>query len=75
MESFKKVFVEKMKEEGLDVAEEAVSKMVSAMLDAGSMYLMSQKNDFMKMAGGVLPMLKKPLLDLVDKIDGEKDLK
>ena len=74
MESFKKEFVEKMKKEGLDVAEEAVSKIVSSAIDAGSMYLLGHKNDIMKLVGGILPMIKKPVLELVDKLDGEKDL-
>ncbi|WP_417353586.1 hypothetical protein [Flavobacterium alkalisoli] len=69
----KKTMVAELKKEGLDIAEETVVKIVKAGFKTAKAWCLNHANAFVNAIGGFLPMLEKPVLELVDKIDGEDD--
>ncbi len=70
---FKKL-VDKLKEEGLDVAEDVAVKLVKSVLGWVEEEVVASENKYDDMVLAVLPALKKELFKAIDKIDGEDDL-
>jgi hypothetical protein len=67
----KKQLVEKLKAEGLNVAEEALKDTIEVAFKVGEEALKATKATWVPLAIGFLPMLKSFLLEAVDKIDGQ----
>lgn len=67
-----KALLEKLKDQGLDLAEDAAGLLVEAVFDwVGESALMSETK-FDDLLAGVLPVVKPHVLALIDKIDGEE---
>lgn len=68
-----KKLVEKLKEKGLDIGEEAAALLVDVTLDWAAEECLASSNVLVKAAGGLLPAIKPALMSAVDKIDGQDD--
>jgi N-acetylmuramoyl-L-alanine amidase len=73
----KNLIVEELKKEGLDLAEDTVVRIIRVMFKTIPIILANSSNPFVKglstIAVPVLSAVEKPLLGLVDKMDGEDD--
>jgi len=61
-----------LKAQGLPLLEKDAKLIVSVLVDEGSKALASNSNSIIKIVAGLLPVVKQPLLDLCDGIDGAK---
>lgn len=71
-DQIKKVIVEKLKKQGLDVAEDAVTKMVKAVFEALPEILVLTPNKFDDLTIPVLGIIEAQIVKLCDKIDGQE---
>lgn len=67
-----KVLADKLKDRGLDVAEESAKIAVEEILEWLSESSIQSENKVDDILAGVVPVAKKHVLELVDKIDGEE---
>ena len=70
----KKILLDEIKKQGLDIAEDAVMGLVKAILEALPKYFMASENKYDDMLIAVLPVITPFIMKELDKIDGEKDL-
>lgn len=69
-----KKLVEKLKDEGLDIAEDAAALIVESSLDWVSESAVKSDNKYDDLLAALVPVVKAYLLEeIVDKIDGEDD--
>ena len=66
------VLLDKLKAEGLDVAEDAAKVVVEAVLEWAEDAVVKSENKYDDLLLAVFPVVKSELLKLVDKIDGEQ---
>lgn len=64
--------LEKLKAEGLEVAEDAAKVVVEAVLEWAEDAVTKSENKYDDLLLAVLPVVKAELLKLVDEIDGEE---
>ncbi len=69
----KQSFVEELKKEGLDIAEDAIAGLFKASIKTGQKWMMNHKNTYVKMFAPMLGLIEAPILAEIDKIDGEDD--
>lgn len=69
--NYKSALVARLKEAGLDLAEDVAGVVVEAVFDAAGDVVEATPNKYDDMMLPVLALVKPKLLDLVDKIDGE----
>lgn len=74
MEDAKKILVEELKAAGLDIAEDAALAAAKAVLKAVPKIVAATENKFDDLVVPVLSVLEPKLFELIDKIDGKKDL-
>lgn len=67
-----KVLLEKLKEEGLEIAEDGAAALVTVLLDWVAAEAPKSKTPYDDMALVIIPPLKKFILEQIDKIDGEE---
>lgn len=65
--------VDKLKDNGLDVAEDAAVVVVNTVFDWAAEEAVKSENKYDDLLLAVLPVVKSQVLGLVDKIDGEDD--
>ena len=70
-----KELVNKLKDQGLDIAEDAGRILVDAVFDWAEESVQLTPNKFDDMALAVSPVLRKYLLKKIDELDGEQDHK
>lgn len=66
-----KILVKELKQEGLNVGEDAVKGIVKAVFRACPKFVMSTKTPYDDFLIPVFPIAEKRILEAVDKIDGE----
>jgi hypothetical protein len=69
----KQILVDAIKAEGLDIAEDAVIKLVKAVMAALPAYFLATPNKMDDIAIAILPVLLPSIIAALDKIDGEID--
>lgn len=74
MENENKTIGEILKHHGLDVAEEVAMKAVSAVLRAVPDIAQATGNKYLIMVAPFASMIERPLLEIIDELDGECDL-
>lgn len=67
------LLLEKLKDEGLDIAEDSARLIVKAVLEFVEVEVVKSENKYDDMLLAVMPILKAQLFVLIDKIDGEVD--
>lgn len=72
MKELEKELIEGFKDRGIDIAEEALKIVIEEVLEYASKKVLETENKFDDMLLAVMPIVKKELLKLVDKIDGEE---
>jgi predicted histidine transporter YuiF (NhaC family) len=68
----KKMIVEELKKEGLNVAEDAAVSMVKAVLKIVPKVVSETENKVDDLLIAIVPVIEPSLMDLLDKIDGEE---
>lgn len=71
----KKILMEELKKEGLDVAEDAAMGACKAVFKALPKFFLATENKYDDMVIALLPVIEPQLMKLLDKIDGEEDIK
>jgi hypothetical protein len=69
----KQILLDAIKAEGLDIAEDAVIKLVKAIMLALPAFFVATPNKTDDVAIPILPFLLPPLIKLIDQIDGKDD--
>ena len=67
------VLLKEFKKAGLNIAEDSVVAVVDAVFTALPNFLLATENKVDDILIALLPIIKTPLLNLIDKIDGEVD--
>lgn len=67
-----KLLVEKLKDQGLPIAEDMVEKVVIAVFDWLEEEVVKSENKYDDLLIAILPALKPTVLAYVDKIDGQE---
>lgn len=73
MEELKKELVEALKENGLEIAEDAVLTLVKIIFPFLTKFVLATPNKLDDIIVVLLPVLEPIILDYIDKLDGEKD--
>jgi len=66
-----KDLVEKLKERGLDVAEDAAKALVESVLDWVADSAIKSENKVDDLLAGFIPVIKPAIMEAIDKIDGK----
>jgi hypothetical protein len=73
MEEIKKELVDALKDNGLEVAEDAVLTLFKVMYPFITRFVLATPNKLDDIVVVLLPVLEPIILDYIDKIDGKKD--
>ena len=68
----KKLIIDELKKEGLDIAEDAAISAVKAVLKVVPKVVAATENKVDDIPVAIIPVIEPALLDLLDKIDGEE---
>ena len=68
----KKLIIDELKKEGLDIAEDAAISAVKAVLKVVPKVVAATENKVDDILVAIIPVIEPALLDLLDKIDGEE---
>jgi len=72
MDEIKKMIMEKLKEQGLEIAEDTAISCAKVVLDLIPMIVLKTENKFDDMLVPILEVVKPKIFDLLDKIDGKE---
>jgi hypothetical protein len=75
MEEIKKELVEKLKEEGFEIAEDVVLKLFKILYPFASALVLATPNKIDDVLIPILAVIEPQILKLIDKIDGKQDIK
>lgn len=75
MSDAKKVLLDELKKQGLDIAEDAAISTVKAVIKSLPAFFKATENQWDDLLIGLLPILEQPLLKALDKIDGVDEIK
>lgn len=68
-----KKLVEKLKNRGINEAEDLLAGIVTDLFDWVAEEGIKSENGIIKIVAGIAPVAKAPILEAVDKLDGEDD--
>lgn len=71
-QSIKDFIIEELKKQGMDVAEDAAISMVKSVLNIIPQVVAKTENKYDDLLIPVLGVVEKPIMDLLDKIDGKE---
>lgn len=71
-EELKKMILDELKKEGLNIAEDTAIAAVKAVLKVVPKVVSETENKVDDLLIAILPVVEGPIMDLLDKIDGEE---
>lgn len=71
----KQILLDELKKEGLDLADDALIQAVKAVFKALPKFLLATENKVDDLLIAVLPAIEKVVVEKIDKLDGEIEVK